>query len=197
MSQKNTLGVILKGGRSRRMGQDKAFVLFDGIPLLEHVCHRLAPQVDNLIINTAFQEGDRSVFGYATCQDLGGEFKGPLAGVAAALNSSYMTAYDYLAVIPCDAPLIPRDLVARLYSEAIKNDLQHVCVILDGYLQPTFSLWHKSLKDVITESVNANDYSLKGVVKLCRSGVLEISTKEAQQFCNINTQDDLQQLIDR
>lgn len=202
MSTKKILGVVLKGGQSRRMGQDKAFVLLDGIPLLEHVCRRFAPQVDKMIINIPFRKSTDAIsntltdalMGYATCADREGGSRGPLAGVAAAFNSAHMEGYEYLAVVPCDAPLIPSDLVDRLYAKAVKDSLQHICVMIEGYLQPTFSLWHNSLLGPIEQLISVNDYSLKAITHYCRSGVIEIAQEEVQGFCNINSPSDLQNL---
>ena len=202
MSTKKILGVVLKGGQSRRMGQDKAFVLLDEIPLLEHVCCRFAPQVDKLVINIPFQKSTdvisnkttNTLMGYATCADLNSEFRGPLAGIAAVFNSTHFEGYEYLAVVPCDAPLIPPNLVDRLYAKAVSNNFQHICVMVDGYLQPTFSLWHNSLLGSIEQLICVNDYSLKAITHYCRSGVIEIAQEEAQSFCNINSPSDLQNL---
>ena len=45
------VGVVLAGGRSRRMGTEKALILLGGRPLLAHVVERLGPQFDALVVN--------------------------------------------------------------------------------------------------------------------------------------------------
>jgi molybdenum cofactor guanylyltransferase/molybdopterin-guanine dinucleotide biosynthesis protein MobB len=106
-----TLGLILAGGRSRRMGTDKAFVPLAGRPLLAHVIDRLAPQVDELVISSNAPAANFAAYGAPVLPDVLDGFHGPLAGVHAALARSPGAAVVSVAV---DLPLLPRDLVARL-----------------------------------------------------------------------------------
>lgn len=103
-----TIGLILAGGRSRRMGTDKALVPLAGRPLAAHVIERLAPQVDELVISRNTPLAD---FGVPILPDILGGFNGPLAGVHTALARFPDAAIVSVAV---DLPLLPRDLVARL-----------------------------------------------------------------------------------
>lgn len=106
-----TLGLILAGGRSRRMGTDKAFVPLAGRLLIEHVIARLAPQVDALVISSNAPPEDFAAFHLPVLADIHGGFRGPLAGVHAAL-----AAYpdDVVISVAVDLPLLPPDLVERL-----------------------------------------------------------------------------------
>jgi molybdopterin-guanine dinucleotide biosynthesis protein A len=105
-------GVILAGGRGRRMGGvDKGLQELRGRPLLAWVIERFGPQVDELLINTN-QNGDRyAVFGHRVLADQIPDFAGPLAGLHAALTAA---THSLLATVPCDAPFLPDDLVLRL-----------------------------------------------------------------------------------
>lgn len=103
-----TIGLILAGGRSQRMGTDKALVTLAGRPLVAHVIERLASQVDELVISSNAPLAD---FGVPVLPDVLGGFCGPLAGVHAALARFPDVAVVSVAV---DLPLLPRDLVARL-----------------------------------------------------------------------------------
>lgn len=103
-----TIGLILAGGRSRRMGTDKALVTLAGRSLAAHVIERLAPQVDEVVISS---NAPRVDFGVSVLPDVLGGYCGPLAGVHAALARFPDAAVVSVAV---DLPLLPRDLVARL-----------------------------------------------------------------------------------
>lgn len=106
-----TIGVILAGGKSSRMGADKAMVKLAGQPLIAHVMARLKPQVDEVAIasNTAPEH-----FVAYRCQviaDCIAGYPGPLAGVhAAALHFPD----DDLVTIAVDLPFLPRALVEKL-----------------------------------------------------------------------------------
>ncbi len=103
-----TIGLVLAGGRSRRMGTDKALVTLAGRSLAAHVIERLAPQVDEVVISS---NAPRVDFGVSVLPDVLGGYCGPLAGVHAALARFPDAAVVSVAV---DLPLLPRDLVARL-----------------------------------------------------------------------------------
>lgn len=106
-------GVILAGGRGRRMGGvDKGLQELRGRPLLAWVIARFGPQVDELLLINTNRNGDRyTVFGHRVLADQIPGFAGPLAGVHAALTAA---THSLLATAPCDAPFLPDDLVLRL-----------------------------------------------------------------------------------
>lgn len=111
MDASSTLGLILAGGRSRRMGTDKAFATLAGRPLLAHAIGRLAPQVDRVVISSNAPAPNFADYGVPVLPDMLGGFRGPLAGIHAALA----TFPDAMIVsVAVDLPLLPRDLVARL-----------------------------------------------------------------------------------
>ena len=131
--------MILSGGRASRMGGcDKGLVQWHGQELIKHVLLTLAPQVGQVQVSA-----NRNQERYADlCRcpvlsdDIAG-FQGPLAGIAAALKAS---AAPYMAVAPCDAPHLPRDLVSRLLAGMGDCD---IAVAHDGArLQPLHVLLH-------------------------------------------------------
>ena len=112
MSGGQLAGVILAGGRGRRMGgSDKGLQELCGRPLVAWVVERFAPQVDELLIS-ANRNGERyAAFAHRVVPDAIPGFAGPLAGLHAALTAA---SHPLLASVPCDAPLLPTDLVSRL-----------------------------------------------------------------------------------
>lgn len=112
--------VILAGGRGSRMGGvDKGLQHFNGVPLALHTLRRLAPQVGGVMINAnrnlaAYESFAAPVWPDST--DMG-DFAGPLAGFMTGLLHCKT---PYLLTVPCDTPLFPHDLAARL-AEAIDD----------------------------------------------------------------------------
>lgn len=106
-----TFAVILAGGRSARMGRDKAFVELAGKPLIEHALDRLTPQVERVIVNSNANPTLFARYDVPVVADAAPGVAGPLAGI-----------YTVLARWPCadivtvaiDLPFIPHDLVAKL-----------------------------------------------------------------------------------
>ncbi|MDH4189882.1 MAG: molybdenum cofactor guanylyltransferase, partial [Betaproteobacteria bacterium] len=105
-------GIVLAGGQGRRMGGvDKGLQPLRGKPLVQWVIERLAPQVDEILVNANQNVEAYAGFGHPVVADDLGDFAGPLAGLHAGLKA----ARHALAVtVPCDSPFLPLDLVARL-----------------------------------------------------------------------------------
>lgn len=137
-------GLVLAGGRGARMGGvDKGWVDYDGEPLVRHALRRFAPQVGTVLISANRNlEAYRALGDVVTdaAQDLALEpFPGPLAGVLAGLQQAVT---EWVAVVPCDAPALPLDLVERL--AAAVGDADVACPVAGDRRQPVFALMRRS-----------------------------------------------------
>ena len=106
--------VILAGGRGSRMGgADKGLQNFNGVPLALHTLLRLSPQVGDVMINANRNLAAYESFGVPVWPDVTalGDYAGPLAGFMTGLERCET---PYLLTVPCDTPLFPHDLVARM-----------------------------------------------------------------------------------
>jgi molybdenum cofactor guanylyltransferase len=150
------VGLLLAGGRSRRMGGgDKALRLLGGISLLERVIERLRPQVDALVLNA---NGDPARFaksGLPVVADSIPDFAGPLAGVLGGLDwtASHRPDCPFIVSVPTDAPFFPANLVARLTAEleAARADL--ACAASGGRAHPVFGIWPVRLREDLRQAV--------------------------------------------
>lgn len=126
MIPKNDItGVILAGGRGSRMGgADKGLQNFRGVPLALFTMLRLAPQVGAVMVNANRNLAAYESFGVPVWPDALADFAGPLAGFLAGLEQCET---DYLVTVPCDTPLFPQDLVARL-AEALEREDADIAV---------------------------------------------------------------------
>lgn len=108
----NIHGVILAGGAGRRVGgRDKGLLHWHGKPLVQWVAQCLRPQVASLYISCNRNQNAYRALADHIVTDAPGPLEGPLAGLQAL---PAMPAGDYLLVVPCDTPLIPATLGARL-----------------------------------------------------------------------------------
>ena len=96
-------------------GVDKGLQNFHGMPLALHALMRLAPQVGEVMINANRNLGAYESFGVPVWPDALPDYAGPLAGFLTGLERCET---PYLVTVPCDTPLFPHDLVARLAEGA-------------------------------------------------------------------------------
>ncbi len=101
---------IQAGGKSSRMGQDKALMPFRGVPLVQYVMERLSPIADEIIVTTNVPDAYRFL-GVPLYRDIRPE-RGALGGLYTALSSA---KNDFVAVVACDMPFAssPFFLAAR------------------------------------------------------------------------------------
>ncbi len=131
-------GLILAGGQGRRMGGvDKGLQMLRGKPMVAWVLERLAPQVDEVIVNANQNGTEYARLGHRVAPDQIGGFAGPLAGLQAGLKTA---AHPLVVTVPCDSPFLPHDLVARL-REAMQRSGADLAVAKTGdQPHPVFSL---------------------------------------------------------
>lgn len=186
MSSQKISGIVLAGGQGRRMGGvDKGLQPLGGKAMIEHVIARLAPQVDEIVIN-ANQNFDRyAQLGYTVAPDVTGGFAGPLAGLQAGLQAA---KHPLVVTAPCDSPFLPRDLVARLGAALGANQL---AVAKTGdQPHPVFALVRRDLLDHLTAYLNGGGRKIDAWYASLK--VVEVGfDDEAEAFSNINTREEL------
>lgn len=113
--------LILAGGRGKRLsGRDKGWIMWDGLPLIEHALARLqtqTPAPTRILISANRNIDAYQQTGHVVLTDERPDFMGPLAGVEAGLMRCKKNP---LLVVPCDTPLLPEDLFERL-SQALSE----------------------------------------------------------------------------
>jgi molybdenum cofactor guanylyltransferase len=115
-------GLLLAGGLGSRMGGvDKGLQPFNGEPLALHAIRRLRPQVGTLMLNANRNLEAYEVFGAPVHADVLADYPGPLAGFLTGLAHCRT---PWLLSVPCDTPLFPPDLAARLAEAAAAGDAE-------------------------------------------------------------------------
>lgn len=177
-------GVILAGGAARRMGGvDKALVPVAGRPMIEHVLAAFRPQVGSLLINANRNQERYAGFGVPVVADDLGGFQGPLAGMASALRAARV---PYLATVPCDSPLLPPQLVARLGAALLEQRAELAVARCGGQLQPVFSLLRTGLLDSLLDYLARGERKIDLWFARHRSAVVDFDD-QPEAFLNVNT----------
>lgn len=134
-------GLILAGGRGTRMGTvDKGLQPFRGKPMVEHVIERLAPQVDELLINANQNLDTYAAFGHRVIADEIAGFAGPLAGFERGLTHA---THSLVVTAPCDSPFLPLDLVDRLATHLARHGAEIAVAKAGQQAHPVFCLMQR------------------------------------------------------
>jgi molybdopterin-guanine dinucleotide biosynthesis protein A len=199
IDKRDITGLVLAGGQGSRMGgADKGLQLFNAVPLALHAAQRLAPQVGAVALNANRNLAEYTAFGMPVWPDTIAEHPGPLAGFIAGLASCRT---PYLVTVPCDSPLFPVDLVARL-AAALDAQAGRVALAAardeDGSLrpQPVFCMMRADMAGHLARFVAAGGRKV-GVwaAELDRIIVpFDQPGDDRQAFANVNTEDELRAL---
>jgi molybdopterin-guanine dinucleotide biosynthesis protein A len=184
------VGVVLAGGRSVRFGGEKAVASFEGRPLLAWAVERLRSVCTVVAVNVRPGTEAESVakrLAVPVLHDAEGDALGPLAGVKAGLIWAEEHGARMLAVSPCDAPLLPSDLYARLLAAA--PDGAAMAETRDGR-QPLCALWPvtalPAVRAALADGAHPPTWQM-----LERIGARKVWFERPEFFANINTRDDL------
>lgn len=187
MSEKIT-GVILAGGLGRRMGGiDKGLQELRGQTLVHRVVERLAPQVDELLINANQNAARYAAFGFRVVADQIPGFAGPLAGLHAALSTA---THPLVATAPCDSPFLPADLVSRLFAALSAAHADLAVARTFDQPHPVFCLCRREVLPHLTEFLTSGGRKFERWYSTLNS--VEVAfDDEAEAFENINTREEL------
>lgn len=193
IAKKQITGVVLAGGRGRRMGgDDKGLVEIAGRPLIEWVMAALAPQVGTVVINANRNKDDYAAFGYPLVSDDLADFQGPLAGFASAMAAANT---EFILTVPCDAPRLTSGYAERLSRGLITED-SVLAVAHDGIrLQPVHALMRVDLLSDLVAFLASGERKID--IWYGRHAMASVDFSDAPQiFKNVNTpaqRDELEQ----
>jgi molybdopterin-guanine dinucleotide biosynthesis protein A len=190
----NISAAILAGGKSRRMGRNKALLPFRGRPLVARVHETLQPLFEDIFLVT----NDPGLFDFLPCPKIPDRVpgKGPISGVDAALRHS---RNPYVLVVGCDTPFLFPSLLELLAGKTEEADLVIPCGPHGP--EPLCAVYGKECLPLIEESLRKGDFSLMALIGRLRTR--EIPAEEVaavdpgfRSFMNINTPRDFRMLSD-
>jgi molybdopterin-guanine dinucleotide biosynthesis protein A len=187
-------GLVLAGGRGSRMGGvDKGLQPHLGMPLAMHALLRLSPQVGEAMINANRNLAAYESMGAPVWPDTLSDYPGPLAGFLTGLERC---TTPYLATVPCDSPLFPEDLVARLADRLDGEDAEIAIAATneDGELrlQPVFCLMRASVMESLVRFTGGGRRKIDAWTATLRQ--VAVAFDDARAFVNANTVAELREL---
>ncbi|WP_158941886.1 molybdenum cofactor guanylyltransferase [Granulicella sp. S190] len=152
-------GYVLAGGKSSRMGRDKALLELGGKPLVLHAVvklRRVCLEVNVLGDNPALDAYAPQV------KDLHPGC-GPMGGMEAALAHS---RYDWNLFLPVDVPFVPSAYLSGWVRHTLPLAETRVRMFtVDGMPQPTLAMVHREVRPFLTEALERGEYKLLPVLE--------------------------------
>lgn len=191
-----TPAVILAGGRSVRMGENKAFAMLGDETLLSRVARRVAAQASDVTLNADPDWPD--ALGLKLVPDPVEGKAGPLAGVLAAVlhTIQHHPRASHVATVAVDTPFFPSDVIARL-AAAIHGSGEIAVAACEGREHPIFGVWPVSaaadLDRFITEDEKrrVRGFLVRHKTRHVDFPAVETPAGKLDPFFNVNTPDDL------
>ncbi len=193
-------GVVLAGGRSRRMGGgDKGLADLGGETMLARVVRRLSPQVGRLVLNANGDPARFAALGLPVVADAAVGFLGPLAGILAGMrwSLSHAPAVPTIVTVSSDVPFLPDDLVARLAAAIADRPGTIALARSSSGLHPVIGLWPVALADDLETQLSAGTHKVTlwtdrhGAVSVPFEPV-SIGGRTVDPLFNVNTPEDLE-----
>ncbi len=182
---------IQAGGKSSRMGQDKALMPFHGKPLIETVLARLAPLADEIIVTTNAPE-NYAFLGVPLFRDIVPE-RGALGGLYTALKSA---TQDQVAVVACDMPFASSQFFRAATKLMSTRAADIVIPQTPNGLEPLHALYRRNIcLDPIERALEANQWKVIAWFDAVNAHVLSVAETAALNpdglaFWNLNTPED-------
>jgi molybdopterin-guanine dinucleotide biosynthesis protein A len=154
-----TACIVLAGGRSSRMGHEKATLAFGGVPLVAYVIARVRPLVSEVIVVAAEAQALPELDARVVRDRLFAE--GPLPALALGL-ATVTTPWAF--AVGCDTPFVRRALLRALAAEV--GSARAAIPSAGDRLQPLLALYHRDLAAPLERLVAAGERRLQAIAAL-------------------------------
>ena len=182
---------LLAGGKSTRMGQDKAALVVDGRPLWERQLDLLRTTHPAELLISGPPDGPYAGCGIRIVPDVHAGL-GPLSGIAALLSAC---ASEWLLVLAVDLPAMKPEFLAMLLQETQHYACGVVPVTGSGLIEPLAAVYPKAALPAAERHLAARQLKLADFVEeLERCSLmrrLTISPQDAALFANWNRPEDV------
>lgn len=195
--------IILCGGQSRRMGQDKGSMIIQDKPMIKHILSTLNHHIDEAIIVLNDKSRVDRYSEFINSNDYSYQItfledkiknKGPLPGIMTGLGKINS---NYALVLPCDSPYVSEKYIETIFSQ-IDVNYQAIVPYHDETnrlktSEPLHSIYKKEIIADIEKLVNDDILHIKGLIEKIDTKFVLIDNKkiEKKEFINLNRPEDI------
>lgn len=189
--ERDITGVVLAGGRARRMGgDDKGLIQFKGRPLISFALSALSTVTHEIVINANRNHSVYRKLGYPVIADPTDAFEGPLAGI---LGVMQYCQTPYLLSVPCDCPMMGGNSLQRMVG-ALHRQRADCFAAYDGErLHPVFLLLDCRLLESLEDYLKSGQRKIDTWLYTHHFERVDFRD-QPEIFRNINTPEDLASL---
>ncbi len=186
-------GIILCGGRSRRMGRAKAFLPYEGTTMLAHIVKVLGTIFSKVML-VSNEPSDYEDFGLDVVKDIL-PHRGPLGGI---LSGLLVAETDHSFVVACDMPLVDERLIREMAAARFDRDV--VILSHPQGLEPLLGVYSKTCIKPLEESLFSGQLSVHDLLGSLNASLFDYSRRTGDgtilpPYFNINTPEDYSRLI--
>jgi molybdopterin-guanine dinucleotide biosynthesis protein A len=180
----HTVGAVLAGGQSSRMGSDKAALDYRDAPFIEHILATMSLVVAEVVVCGGGYIGPVPVLSDPV------EDAGPLAGLLAVLD--YADGKPVL-VVPTDMPLVSVELLTRLADPPLHGKESRLARAGD-LIQPLCAAYGPDVRGIVSDRLTSGNRSAMGLVKTLAS--VDYIDTDPRTLTNINTPQEYEELTE-
>lgn len=183
----NITGIILAGGQNRRMGQNKALVVWKGKRLIDWVFDALSPLCSDIIVSS---NEEITIPGASSIVADNYKNIGPIAGIEAGLKKS---KGEINLIASCDTPMLSADFFRYMLENS--SDYEVSLPVHDGVNEPMIGVYKRSVLPYIQEAIASGLYKPPAIIQARKYKEIPIheglNFYTPDLFLNLNTPDDL------
>jgi len=181
------VGIVLSGGKSKRMGQEKGLVKYKGKALIEYAIDTLKLLCHELVISTANDD-----YAYLDLQMIADKIPdcGPIGGISTCMKS---VEADIYLVISCDTPHIPTALFVDLLNQLKGNAI--IPIDESGRQQPLVAAYASSASNYFHQALQSRNLKMMNLISSLETQFFILSSDldyySANTFTNFNRMEDI------
>ena len=186
-------GIVLVGGKSHRLGRNKAVEFIDGQPLIVRIISRLSRLTQQTVVVV---NDEKRISLLALPDSAKGAVdvypdKGPLGGIFTGLSAAQS---QWAIVVACDMPFLNLKLLNHMIS--LRNGNDAIVPVIENQPEPTHALYSKACLPHIESKLKTNDLKIASFfnqvrVKFLPQEEIDPMDPDHLSFFNVNTQQDL------
>ena len=194
--------IILCGGKSSRMGQDKGSMIIQNKPMIKHILTTLNHQITEAIIVLNDQERIAKYSKFINTQEYTYTIKfvedkikdkGPMPGIMTGLSE---INGKYALVLPCDSPFVSKEYITTIFKEIDNHQAIVPCHDPENKLktsEPLHSIYSREIIPEIEKLISEDILHIKGLIEKTDAKFVLIDNKkiEKKEFRNLNRPEDV------